>query len=132
METTGKQYKRRSRRLMVRLDENEYSILADKALRSGKTVSEFVRQALIAGKVEVVLIDTGKQETQAGIYDLINQIRRIGNNYNQVVHGLNIKKLDENQDDILVAMDKLSRQTDDLLCIVKQIKDRFGNGDQDE
>lgn len=122
-----KPYKRRQRRLGVRLDENEYAVLADKALRSGKTVSEFIRQAVIAGKVEVVLIDTQKQEKRAGIYDLVNQIRRIGNNYNQVVHGLNVKKMEENPADILAALDKLSRQTDELTRIVKEIKEFYGD-----
>ena len=122
-----KSYKRRQRRFAVRLDENEYAVLADKALRCRKTISEFIRQAIITGKVEVVLVDTQKQEKQAGLYDLINQIRRIGNNYNQVVHGLNIKKLEENPAEILAALDKLSRQTDELTRIVKEIKERYGD-----
>jgi len=74
---------KKTKMLRIRLTDDEYNLLKEKADKAGKTMSEFVRDYITKGKVNSKCKD---------LPSLILHLSRIGNNINQIARNLNIAK----------------------------------------
>lgn len=69
--------RKRNIQILIRLNENENKILLKSIEETGMTKGKYIR-SLICGNVP-------KQKPSVDFFDTINQLRRIGNNLNQLV-----------------------------------------------
>lgn len=69
--------RKRNIQILIRLNENENKILLKSIEDTGMTKGKYIR-SLICGNVP-------KQKPSVDFFDTINQLRRIGNNLNQLV-----------------------------------------------
>lgn len=78
----------RTRQVLVRLTETEYAALEKRAQEAGMTVSGCTARLLVerAASTEPVPSATGEPPLPIA---LINQLKRIGNNLNQLTHAAN-------------------------------------------
>ncbi|MEZ4938757.1 MAG: plasmid mobilization relaxosome protein MobC [Crocinitomicaceae bacterium] len=67
----------------VRCSESEYASIQARAAQASMTVSEFVRQMALNGKVVI-------KESQAD-FELMDQLRRIGVNLNQLTRKAHVR-----------------------------------------
>ena len=74
---------KKTKMLRIRLTNDEYNLLKEKADKAGKTMSELVRDYITKGKVNSKCKD---------LPSLILHISKIGNNINQIAKNLNIAK----------------------------------------
>jgi len=72
---------KKTKMLRIRLTDDEYNLLKEKADKVGKTMSEFVRDYITKGKVNSKCKD---------LPSLILHLSRTGNNINQISKNLNI------------------------------------------
>lgn len=70
--------RKRNRMVSIRLSEEEYANLEEKAKYLGRTVPAFLRELALAKKVRQPLVD------REGALEIAKQIRAIGNNLNQL------------------------------------------------
>ena len=75
----------RTRRCEIRLTESEYHNLIDKAEKAGTSVSAFIRKSVDGCEV--------KAAPPADLYKLIWEIRRVGNNIDQILMIANARGL---------------------------------------
>ena len=68
--------RRRNCQFLVRMDEEEFKILNEAVARSGYTREEYVR-SLLFGYIP-------QDKPQEDFFEMINQLRKIGNNINQL------------------------------------------------
>lgn len=79
--------RKRNHQINVRLDENELKKLEKKVAKSGLTREAYIRKVLNGSKVYPM--------PPVEFYDLIREVRRIGNNINQLTRMSNAgEKLD--------------------------------------
>lgn len=78
MAHTRKKHRPRSRRIVVRVNDEEQASIRANAKNAGQRLSEFVRRAAIDGRVVV------RQQTAYGM-SLVSQLRHIGINLNQLM-----------------------------------------------
>ncbi len=71
--------RKKSRRVYVRMTEDEYAMLTKKIRRSGKSMQQYCSDALL--NAEVVNTD--------GIREFLPELNRLGNNLNQIAKALN-------------------------------------------
>ena len=69
--------RKRNIRLMIRLNEKENILLIDKVRKSGLSKEAYIRY-LISGYIPM-------EKPSQDFFDMIDQLRRIGNNINQLV-----------------------------------------------
>lgn len=69
--------RKRNIQILIRLNENENKILLKSIEETGMTKGKYIR-SLICGNVP-------RQKPSVDFFDTINQLRRIGNNLNQLV-----------------------------------------------
>ena len=74
---------KKTKMLRIRLTDDEYNLLKQKAEQANKTMSEFIREYIVTGKVK----SKCKQ-----LPSLILHLSKIGNNINQIAKNLNIAK----------------------------------------
>lgn len=70
----------------VRCTEEEMEIIKRRAKLANLTLSQFVRQTVLDGKVTVVKPSSKLEKN----FELVNQLKRIGNNVNQISKNMNI------------------------------------------
>ena len=75
--------RRRQRMVPIRLSDEEYERLKDKADAVGVTVPAYLRELALRGRVRSPLID------REGALEIGRQIRAIGNNLNQLAKKAN-------------------------------------------
>lgn len=75
----------RTRRCEVRFTESEYRNLVEKAEKAGISVSAFIRKSVAGCEV--------KEAPPADLHKLIWEIRRVGNNIDQILTIANAKGL---------------------------------------
>ena len=102
---------KKNKMLRIRLTDDEYNLLKEKADKAGKTMSEFVRDYITRGKVNSKCKD---------LPSLILHLSKIGNNINQISKNLNIAKkegyLAEQDYDLL--LDELMQINNNLKAIL--------------
>ena len=102
---------KKTKMLRIRLTDDEYNLLKEKADKVGKTMSEFVRDYITKGKVNSKCKD---------LPSLILHLSKIGNNINQISKNLNIAKkegyLAEQDYDLL--LDELMQINNNLKAIL--------------
>ncbi len=102
---------KKNKMLRIRLTDDEYNLLKEKADKAGKTMSEFVRDYITRGKVNSKCKD---------LPSLILHLSKIGNNINQIARNLNIAKkegyLAEQDYDLL--LDELMQINNNLKAIL--------------
>ncbi|MBZ4037792.1 hypothetical protein K6T82_23750 [Flavobacterium sp. 17A] len=83
---------KRDKSKVLYFSKEEYEILEKKLIESDyQNMSEMIREILINNQYRVVSFDT-ESVLQRSI--IIEQVRRIGNNFNQLIKSLNQRKLD--------------------------------------
>lgn len=76
MARPNKQTNKRTKRLTMRYTDTEYAAISSRAERAGMTLSEYVRDMALSGKVEV--------HENRHDFQTMDQLRRIGINLNQL------------------------------------------------
>lgn len=67
-----------------RCTESEYKVVFENASKAGLSVTEYIRRQCLKGKVVVRRVDAKSD------FELVNQLRKIGVNVNQIAKNLNI------------------------------------------
>lgn len=80
-----RQSERRGSRITVRMHEDAYLTIASQASRHGRTVAQYVRDLIVDREMPV--IDDVAAPTMHPL--LFAELRRIGNNVNQIAHAVN-------------------------------------------
>jgi len=75
----------KTKMLRIRLTQEQYDLLKEKSERADKTMSDFVRDFIVKGKVTKC--------RKENLSSLILHLSRIGNNINQIAKNLNIARL---------------------------------------
>lgn len=75
----GKQYRTQSKQVVIRMTEDDYETMKKRIERSGKKQAEFLREAILTKQI----ISTD------GIKALVPELKRIGNNLNQIARSCN-------------------------------------------
>ncbi len=121
------------RRCYVRLSEEDYAEIAKRAaLYTNGNISRYITQIATTGEVKVVTKEPRFSALAVPMFDFIQQYKKIGVNYNQVVHSINTMKLTEKSDIVINALDSLSERTDRLIEITQQVKKLFEEHRQED
>jgi len=98
--------RKRKHHISCYLDDKEYIAYRDNRSKTYYSQSEYIRKCVLDKKITVI----------PGIRDLIVDLKRIGNNLNQLTHRVNTGEvivlgdnLKEIKDDLTVAWDSLSK-----------------------
>ncbi|MFR9558827.1 MAG: hypothetical protein SNH45_01610 [Rikenellaceae bacterium] len=106
-------------RLTVRFDDFEYDRMLRMCEKSGcKAKAVFIKKRLFEGKFKVTTINNAVPEYYAKLSDTHAQMRRIGNNYNQVVREL---KFHFSERKAMAMLYKLENETRNLVIEQKKI-----------
>ena len=104
--------RKRKHHISCYLDDKEYIVYRDKRSKTYYSQSEYIRKCVLDKKITVI----------PGVRDLIVDLKRIGNNLNQLTHRVNAgevtvlgNNLKEINDDLAVAWDSLSK-------VIKKVK----------
>ncbi|MFR9543859.1 MAG: hypothetical protein SNH27_17670 [Rikenellaceae bacterium] len=98
-------------RLTVRFDDFEYDRMLRMYERSGcKAKAVFIKKRLFEGKFKVTTINNAVPEYYAKLSDTHAQMRRIGNNYNQVVKELKFHFSERKAMAMLYNLEKATRE----------------------
>jgi len=104
--------RKRKHHISCYLDDKEYTAYRDKRSKTYYNQSEYIRKCVLDKKITVI----------PGIRDLIMELKRIGNNLNQLAYKVNsgeVTVLGDNlgkiNDDLSVVWNKLSK-------IIKKVK----------
>ena len=102
---------KKTKMLRIRLTSDEYDLLKDKSKTAGKTMSDFVRDYIVKGKVNSKCKD---------LPSLILHLSKIGNNINQIAKNLNIAKKEGylNEQDYDLLLDELMQLNNNLKAIL--------------
>jgi len=74
---------RKSRVLRSRATESEFAAASAKAAKAGLDISEYIRRMALHGRVEA-------RRTDPVSFELITELKRVGNNLNQIAYHANI------------------------------------------
>jgi uncharacterized linocin/CFP29 family protein len=104
--------RKRKHHISCYLDDKEYIAFRDNRSKTYYSQSEYIRKCVLDKKITVI----------PGIRDLIVDLKRIGNNLNQLTYKVNAGEvtvlgdnLKEIKDDLTVALDSLSK-------VIKKVK----------
>jgi len=104
--------RKRKHHISCYLDDKEYVTYRDKRSKTYYSQSEYIRKCVLDKKITVI----------PGVRDLVVDLKRIGNNLNQLTYRVNAGEvtvlgdnLKEIKDDITVAWDSLSK-------VIKKVK----------
>ena len=96
----------RPKQIVIRVSEEELSQIKEKVKQSGKNQQQYIIEALTQSNI----VNTD------GIKELIPELKRVGNNLNQIAHALNDSSyysynlITENQKDAVREEERLSNQ----------------------
>ncbi|MFR9546371.1 MAG: conjugal transfer protein MobA [Rikenellaceae bacterium] len=98
-------------RLTVRFDDFEYDRMLRMYERSGcKAKAVFIKKRLFEGEFKVTTINNAVPEYYAKLSDTHAQMRRIGNNYNQVIKELKFHFSERKALSMLYNLEKATRE----------------------
>ena len=102
---------KKTKMLRIRLTSDEYDLLKDKSKTAGKTMSDFVRDYIVKGKVN---------SKCKALPSLILHLSKIGNNINQIAKNLNIARKEGylNEQDYDLLLDELMQLNNNIKAIL--------------
>jgi len=104
--------RKRKHHISCYLDDKEYMAYRDKRSKTYYNQSEYIRKCVLDKKITVI----------PGIRDLIIDLKRIGNNLNQLTYKVNSGEVTVLGDDLDKINDDLSIVWKGLLKIIKKVK----------
>jgi hypothetical protein len=104
--------RKRKHHISCYLDDKEYMAYRDKRSKTYYNQSEYIRKCVLDKKINVI----------PGIRDLIIDLKRIGNNLNQLTHKVNSGEVTVLADNLKEINDDLSIVWKGLLKIIKKVK----------
>ena len=104
--------RKRKHHISCYLDDKEYMAYRDKRSKTYYNQSEYIRKCVLDKKITVI----------PGIRDLIIDLKRIGNNLNQLTHKVNSGEATVLGDNLREINDDLSAVWDNLLKVIKKVK----------
>ncbi|TET09714.1 MAG: MobC family plasmid mobilization relaxosome protein [Candidatus Atribacteria bacterium] len=113
LNTNAKRPKRkRKHHISCYLDDKEYIAYRDKRSKTYYSQSEYIRKCILDKKITVI----------PGIRDLIVDLKRIGNNLNQLTHRVNSGEVTVLGDNLKEIKDDLSIAWGSLSKVIKKVK----------
>lgn len=104
--------RKRKHHISCYLDDKEYIAYRDKRSKTYYSQSEYIRKCVLDKKITVI----------PGVRDLIVDLKRIGNNLNQLTHKVNARKITVLGDDLKEINDDLTEAWDRLSKVIKKVK----------
>jgi hypothetical protein len=109
---TKKAKRKRKHHISCYLDDREYMAFRDKKSKTYYNQSEYIRKCVLDKKITVI----------PGIRDLIIDLKRIGNNLNQLTYSVNAGKVTVVGDDLKEINDDLTAVWGRLNEVIKKVK----------
>jgi len=94
------------------LDDREYITFRDKKSKTYYNQSEYIRKCVLDKKITVI----------PGVRDLIVDLKRIGNNLNQLTYGVNAGKVTVLGNDLEEINENLTSVWSRLSKVIKKVK----------
>ena len=104
--------RKRKHHISCYLDDKEYMAYRDKRSKTYYNQSEYIRKCVLDKKITVI----------PGIRDLIIDLKRIGNNLNQLTHKVNYGEVPVLGDNLKEIEGDLSIVWDNLLKVIKKVR----------
>ena len=104
--------RKRKHHISCYLDDKEYIAYRDKRSKTYYNQSEYVRKCVLDKKINVI----------PGIRELIIDLKRIGNNLNQLTHKVNYGEVPVLGDNLKEIEGDLSIVWDNLLKVIKKVR----------
>jgi len=104
--------RKRKHHISCYLDDKEYIAYRDKRSKTYYNQSEYIRKCVLDKKITVI----------PGIRDLIINLKRIGNNLNQLTYKVNLGDVTVLGDNLKEIEDDLSIVWDNLLKVIKKVQ----------
>ncbi len=109
----------KTHRLTVRFDDEEYDRMLRMYEKSGcYAKAVFIKEMLFGRDFKVTIVDNTVPEYYAKLSDFHAQLRRIGNNYNQVTKELKFRFSEKKA---MALLYKLEQETRNLVMVGKEI-----------
>ncbi|MDR0437207.1 MAG: hypothetical protein LBH22_02760 [Bacteroidales bacterium] len=110
MQRKPKPSENKSRRVNLRLTEKEYALILQRAEQFGqKDISRYVRKHLFNQKMYVETHDTTGEKFNIAVCTYTQQIRKIGQNYNQITRYLQANWSPEDTKMLLREIEKMTK-----------------------
>ncbi|MGN6420709.1 MAG: plasmid mobilization protein [Pseudobacter sp.] len=121
---------RRTRRLHVRLTDQEYEILSDRlASTTCRQISDYARKLLLQKPVTVYHRNQSLDQLMPLLVTIKNDLNALANNYNQVVRKLHLLQHQADLKAWLPMHEKnqqlLQRKVSDIKVLIAQISDQW-------
>lgn len=110
----------RNKQIIVRVTEDEYKILNDKAEYVCMNASEFIRKVIISDNVVKLPVDEIR-ETSKAINNYRYEVNKIGNNINQIVkiiHENNDLYFDEQIQEAVSMIESVAKTFEELTRVM--------------
>jgi len=104
--------RKRKHHISCYLDDKEYIAYRDKRSKTYYNQSEYIRKCILDKKITVI----------PGIRELIIDLKRIGNNLNQLTHKVNYGEVPVLGDNLKEIEGDLSIVWDNLLKVIKKVR----------
>jgi len=104
--------RKRKHHISCYLDDKEYMSYRDKRSKTYYSQSEYIRKCVLDKKITVI----------PGIRDLIVDLKRIGNNLNQLTYRVNAGEVTVLGDNLKEIKDDLTVAWDSLFEVIKKVK----------
>lgn len=104
--------RKRKHHISCYLDDKEYIAFRDNRSKTYYSQSEYIRKCVLDKKITVI----------PGIRDLIVDLKRIGNNLNQLTHRVNTGEVTVLGDNLKEIKDDLTEAWDSLSEVIKKVK----------
>jgi len=104
--------RKRKHHISCYLDDKEYVAYRDKKSKTYYSQSEYIRKCVLDKKITVI----------PGVRDLIIDLKRIGNNLNQLTHRVNSGEVTVLGDDLKEINDDLTATWGRLSKVIKKVK----------
>ena len=109
---TKRPERKRKHHISCYLDDKEYRAYRDKRSKTYYSQSEYIRKCILDKKITVI----------PGVRDLIVDLKRIGNNLNQLTYRVNTGEVTVLGDNLKEIKDDLSIAWDSLSKVIKKVK----------
>lgn len=81
--------RRRKKEILVRMTEEEYELLSQKVLSSGRTMQAYMLEVALSGKITSSDEISEMKQKNKLLEDMDKQLRGMGTNLNQIAHVAN-------------------------------------------
>jgi len=109
---TKKPKRKRKHHISCYLDDREYMTFRDKKSKTYYNQSEYIRKCVLDKKITVI----------PGIRDLIVDLKRIGNNLNQLTHSVNAGEVTVLGNNLKEINDDLAITWESLSMVIRKVK----------